>query len=108
MIPIDPKETPWHLSRNFTVSNVMAGVAVVVGGIIAFNTLEGNVTINAKEIVDITESVDSQKGYIKDNEKSIQELKTQTAVIKNNQKQQTMDIADIKDDIKTILNEVRK
>ncbi len=110
---------PWHLSKNFTISNVLAVAGAVVAGIIAFNTLEHNVKVNAAEIEkrqlvdneehrEIEERNDRQQRAIRVNENNIHELRTDTAVIKNNVEQIQRTLDENKADLQTILNAVRK
>ena len=113
------RQEPWHLNRSFTVSNLLAVIATIVGGILAFNTLEHTVKANAKDLKDfgttqgeahkvINDRADRRQKIVEGNTLNIQELKTQTSVIKSNQARQIQDMQEVKQDLKLIIREIRK
>ena len=81
---------------------------LLLSGLIAFTDLKSDVQAQTAAAKTTDRSVTEQRRRVRQNEKSINALKTQTAVIKNtvDQIQRTLDSN--REDIKAILDAVRK
>jgi hypothetical protein len=74
---------------------------IIVAGITGWVSLEKDVEAGQKEQLKIVKTV-------KDNQKTIQQVQTDVAVIKERQRQQSETAKEIKEDVKMILREIRK
>ena len=97
----------WHLDKRLSVANIMAITAIAIAVFTGWNDLTGIVEAQAVQLNTVSDRQDRQRSSVHENKDAIQELTTDTAVIKNTQEQMQRIQEENREDIKEILRAVK-